>query len=57
DNLNILIIGNVVSFVVALLSIKFFIGFVTKFGFRLFGYYRIIVGAIILLLYIYGLIA
>lgn len=57
DNLNILIIGNVVSFVVALLSIKFFIGFVTKFGFRLFGYYRIVVGAIILILYICGIIA
>lgn len=57
DNLNILIIGNVVSFVVALLSIKFFIGFVTKFGFRLFGYYRIIVGAIILLLYSMGFVA
>lgn len=57
DNLNILIIGNVVSFVVALLSIKFFIGFVTKFGFRLFGYYRIVVGTIILMLYVYGLVA
>ena len=37
-----LLIGNVVAFVVALLAIKFFIDFVTKYGFRAFGYYRII---------------
>jgi len=36
------LIGNVVAFLVALLAIKFFISFVTKYGFRAFGYYRII---------------
>jgi undecaprenyl-diphosphatase len=45
-----LVIGNVVAFVVALLAIKFFIGFVTKYGFKAFGYYRIIVGGIILVM-------
>ncbi len=41
-NWHTLLIGNVVAFVVALLAIKFFIDFVTKYGFRAFGYYRII---------------
>lgn len=50
NNLSILLFGNVVAFIVALLAIRFFIGFLTKHGFRLFGWYRIIVGAIILIL-------
>lgn len=54
DNLDVLIIGNVVAFIVALLAIKFFIGFVTKYGFKLFGWYRIIVGSIILILLFMG---
>ena len=48
DNLSTLIIGNAVAFIVALLAIKFFIGFVTKYGFRAFGWYRILVGGLIL---------
>lgn len=48
DNLTTLLIGNAVAFIVALLAIKFFIGFVTKYGFRAFGWYRIVVGALIL---------
>jgi undecaprenyl-diphosphatase len=54
QNLDILIIGNVVAFVVALLAIKFFINFLTKYGFKAFGYYRIVVGAIILVLLAFG---
>jgi len=45
-----LAIGNIVAFVVALLAIKFFIGFVKKYGFKVWGVYRIIVGVILLLL-------
>lgn len=48
DNATTLIVGNIVAFIVALLAIKFFIGFVTKHGFKAFGYYRIAVGIIIL---------
>ena len=48
DNMGALIVGNVVAFVVAMLAIKFFINYVTKYGFKAFGWYRIIVGAIIL---------
>jgi undecaprenyl-diphosphatase len=54
EELKLLAIGNVVAFVVAILAIRFFIGFLTRHGFRLFGYYRIIVGAIILALYFTG---
>ncbi|MBR3619006.1 MAG: undecaprenyl-diphosphate phosphatase, partial [Bacteroidaceae bacterium] len=48
------IIGNVVAFVVALLAIKFFISFVQKYGFQAFGWYRIIVGGLILVMLMMG---
>jgi undecaprenyl-diphosphatase len=54
DNIKLLLLGNVVAFVVALLAIKGFIAFLTKHGFRVFGYYRILVGTIILLLLYLG---
>ncbi|MDR0823565.1 MAG: undecaprenyl-diphosphate phosphatase [Prevotella sp.] len=54
ENAGILILGNVVAFIVALLAIKFFIGFVTKYGFKLFGWYRIIVGGVLLILLFTG---
>ncbi len=54
DNLKVLIVGNVVAFIVALLAIKFFIAFVTKYGFKAFGWYRIIVGGVILILLLTG---
>lgn len=50
QNLITLGIGNLVAFVVALLAIKFFIGFLQKHGFKLFGWYRIIVGVVLLVL-------
>ncbi len=50
SNMEALIIGNVVAFVVAMLAIKFFISFVTKYGFAAFGWYRIIVGGVILIM-------
>ncbi|MFB9862604.1 undecaprenyl-diphosphate phosphatase [Rufibacter immobilis] len=49
-----LAIGNVVAFLVAMAAIKFFVGFLTKYGFKLFGYYRIVVGLVILLLMAMG---
>jgi undecaprenyl-diphosphatase len=53
DNLVMLLIGNLVAFLVAMAAIKFFISFLTKYGFKAFGYYRIIVGlAIIILTYL-----
>ena len=54
DNLVTLLVGNVVAFIVAMLAIKFFISFVTKYGFKAFGWYRIIVGGIILAMLLTG---
>ena len=54
DNMTTLIVGNVVAFIVALLAIKFFISFVTKYGFKAFGWYRIVVGGIILIMLLMG---
>lgn len=54
NNMPTLIIGNVVAFVVALLAIKFFISFVTKYGFKAFGWYRIVVGGLILIMLLTG---
>lgn len=54
SEITVLIIGNVVAFIVAMLAIKSFISFLTRHGFAVFGYYRIIVGIIILALYFMG---
>lgn len=52
-----LALGNVVAFIVAMIAIKTFISFLARHGFKWFGYYRIIAGAIILLLYFTGRLA
>ena len=53
DQINLLVIGNVVAFIVALLAIKSFIGFLSKHGFKVFGYYRIVVGVALLLIHFF----
>ncbi len=53
-NITILIIGNVVAFLVAMLAIRFFIEFLTRNGFKVFGWYRIILGATLLILLALG---
>ena len=54
NNMTTLIVGNAVAFVVAMLAIKFFIEYVQKYGFKAFGWYRIIVGGIILIMLLAG---
>ncbi|MBL7866258.1 MAG: UDP-diphosphatase, partial [Cyclobacteriaceae bacterium] len=54
DQWMLLAVGNVVAFLVAMAAIKLFIEYLTRHGFRIFGYYRIIVGLIILVLYYFG---
>ena len=54
ENTNAFIIGNIVAFIVALLAIKFFINYLKKYGFRVFGIYRIIVGIALLGLILAG---
>lgn len=51
-----LLLGNVLAFVVALLAIKGFIGFLTKYGFKFFGYYRIIVGLVLITVLSLGIV-
>ena len=53
DQINLLIIGNVIAFIVALLAIKSFIGFLSKKGFKVFGYYRIAAGIILLIIHFF----
>ena len=54
EQILILILGNVVAFGVAFLAIKTFIGYLTKHGFKIFGWYRIVVGLLILILHFAG---
>jgi undecaprenyl-diphosphatase len=54
EQVNLLIIGNLVAFIVAMLAIRYFITFLQSRGFRIFGWYRIIVGGIILILLLSG---
>jgi undecaprenyl-diphosphatase len=54
--IQLLVIGNLVAFIVALLAIKLFIGFLKKYGFRIWGIYRIVIGAIMLILIFMGII-
>lgn len=56
EEIKTLAIGNLVAFIVAILAIKFFIGFLQKHGFKLFGYYRITAGVILLILFYTGVI-
>ncbi len=56
DNMTTLLIGSVVAFIVALLAVKFFIGYLQKHGFKLFGYYRIALGVVVLALMYTGYI-
>ncbi|NUM32821.1 MAG: undecaprenyl-diphosphate phosphatase [Bacteroidetes bacterium] len=54
EQIKIFTFGNIVAFVVSVIAIKFMISIVVKYGFKIFGYYRIILGLIILILYFTG---
>jgi len=55
QHIHLIALGNIVAFIIAMIAIKSFISFLTKYGFKAFGYYRIILGAIILLLVAFGI--
>ncbi len=57
EEIKLLLVGNLVAFIVAMIAIKFFIEYLQKHGFKLFGYYRIIAGIILLILIYRGVIA
>ena len=50
EQITMLLIGNIAAFIVAMLAIRSFIGYLTKHGFKVFGYYRIVVGLVLLIL-------
>jgi len=53
-NITMLILGCVIAFIVALLAMKCFVDYLTKYGFKAFGIYRIVVGSIIIILLLTG---
>ncbi|HVM87796.1 MAG TPA: undecaprenyl-diphosphate phosphatase [Puia sp.] len=57
QNIHALLLGNVIAFIVAMIAIKFFIGFLQKHGFKLFGYYRIVTSIILFILIWKGIIS
>jgi undecaprenyl-diphosphatase len=56
-NVHALVLGNIIAFAVAILAIRFFITYLQKHGFKLFGYYRIIAGIVLLILIWRGIIS
>lgn len=54
QEIKLLVIGNVVAFIIAMLAIRYFIAFLQTRGFRMFGWYRIIIGGLILILLLSG---
>lgn len=57
EEIKMLAVGNIVAFIVALLAIKFFINFVKKYGFKIWGIYRIVLGVALLILIYTGFIS
>ena len=56
NEISVLIIGIITSFVVSLLAIKFLVGFVKKYDFKVFGWYRIALGLIVIAFSIFNII-
>jgi undecaprenyl-diphosphatase len=54
DGIQMILLGSLVAFVIALIAIKFLISFLQKNGFKMFGWYRIIVGTVLILLILTG---
>lgn len=54
DQISLLIVGNIVAFIVAVLAIRSFIGVLTRHGLKVYGYYRIVVGILIILMMVMG---
>lgn len=54
SDMGLLLLGNLIAFVVAIFAIRFFIGLITRYGLKFFGWYRIIVGSVILILLLMG---
>lgn len=55
EEIKVLAFGNLVAFIVALIAIKTFIGLLNKYGFKIWGYYRILVGGLLIILFMAGI--
>jgi len=53
ENIKLFLMGNVIAFIVAIIAIKFFIGIIKQYGFKPWGWYRIIVGVFLLIYFSY----
>jgi undecaprenyl-diphosphatase len=53
DNIKMFVMGNIVAFIVAVLAIKFFIGIIKQYGFKPWGWYRIVMGTFLLIYFVY----
>ena len=53
ENLKLFLIGNLIAFIVSIIAIKFFIGVIKKYGFKPWGWYRIVAGSLLLVYFIY----
>lgn len=54
EHIFLLLLGCAIAFVVALFAMKWFVSFLTKYGFKAFGWYRIVVGTVIVCLFLAG---
>jgi undecaprenyl-diphosphatase len=55
EEVKLLVFGNVIAFIVAMLAIKTFIGILNKYGFKWFGVYRIVIGGVLIILFLLGI--
>jgi undecaprenyl-diphosphatase len=55
EEIKLLAVGNIMAFIIAMIAIRSFIGYLSKYGFKVFGYYRIILGIVIILLQLAGM--
>ena len=53
ENIKLFLIGNVVAFIVAIIAIKFFIGIIKQYGFKPWGWYRIVMGIFLVIYFTY----
>ncbi len=56
NEIAVLIVGVITSFIVSLFAIKFLVGFVKKYDFKVFGWYRIALGIVVILLALFNII-
>ena len=49
-----MVIGNVLAFIIAIIAMRSFVAYLTKYGFKVFGWYRIAIGTVIIVMLALG---